>query len=511
MIDNFYDSDNALTNNANPLLGDQREPLVEKRGIYQVYSYRWVVLIVFVLSGVANAMVLLTWAPITDKAQAYWDNIDITAVNLLSVAFQICYVPGTLLALRFSERCQLRELLIRGGGLTCLGCVFRVLGAIFADQLGANGSYAVILLGTIFVGLSQPFYLNMPAKIATAWFGVNERDIATTLCSLANPLGSAIGSLIPAMFVTAETDDTDGVNEGIRNLLITQMIVAFAAIVLAYLFLKSYPESPPSAAAEQMQRIQESKGLNTILFDMKQLFDNVEYLKLLFAFSIVLGNLNAVAALLNQLPGDYSNDEIGLSGAVLIMTGFLGAFATGFILDCSKSYHHIVKIAYFLTVICWVFFFSNCRENNFPLFIASAALLGGATLPTSKSLHTLFSYASSYIYIYIYSSFHDCGKCGMFISRRRGCLCGVIVHVCQSHCHCNDLHWTSIIIPREDWSCSFLSLCYLGYLILSLCLLSGFILPWQNESFGSRCIKSTTLQSTLTSLLVRLWKIVLVR
>ena len=49
----------------------------EKRQ-YVVYGYRWVVLMVFVLCGMANAMVLLTWAPITDKVQTYWDDISIT-------------------------------------------------------------------------------------------------------------------------------------------------------------------------------------------------------------------------------------------------------------------------------------------------------------------------------------------------------------------------------------------------------------------------------------------------
>jgi len=387
MINDFYERD-SFTNNINPLLGDEsgQESVVDKRQHYKVYSYRWVVLLTFILSGVANAMVLLTWAPITDKAQSYWDNIDITAINLLSVVFQICYVPGTMLALRFSERYPLRGLLLRGGALTCVGCIIRMIGVLLKDNIGANGSYAIVLFGTIFVGLSQPFYLNMPAKIATAWFGVNERDIATTLCSLANPLGSAIGSLIPAMFVTAEIDDTSGIGDGIRILLIVQMGIAFIALICAYFFLQSTPDTPPSAAAEAVKRILEARGLNTILVDMKRLFENTEYLKLLFAFSIVLGNLNAVASLLNQLPGDYSNDQIGISGSVLIMAGFVGAFATGFLLDWSKSYHLIIKIAYVLTVICWVFFFSNCRTNNFPLFITSAALLGISTLPTSKSI-----------------------------------------------------------------------------------------------------------------------------
>ncbi len=375
----FYDEDKGDKGLKSLLANEAGEG--EKRQ-YVVYSYRWVVLSVFVLSGVANAMVLLTWAPITDKAQTYWNDINITWVNLLSVIFQICYVPGTMLALWFSERQKLRGLLIRGGLLTCVGCIIRAMGAFVRESGGAHLSYALILIGTFFVGLSQPFYLNMPAKIATTWFGVNERDIATTLCSLSNPLGSAIGSLIPAMFVNS--DSYNEIKNGVRYLLIVQMIVAVAALVLSLIFLKSEPETPASAAAEHMQIIKASKGLNTMFGEIQKLFGNWEYSKLLFSFGIVLGSLNALAALLNQLPGGFSNGEVGLSGAVLIMSGFLGAFATGFVLDYTKAYQAVLKVAYVMTMLSWTFFMSNCRSNNFGLFIASAALLGGSTLPTSK-------------------------------------------------------------------------------------------------------------------------------
>lgn len=333
----------------------------------------------FVLAGVANAAVLLTWAPISDKAQTYWNNIDITAVNLLSVAFPICYVPGTILGLYCSERYALRGVLLVGGMLTTVGCVVRLLGAIAIDS-GTGPSYGLILFGTVLVGLSQPFYLNMPAKIGATWFGVKERDIATTMASLANPLGSAIGSILPAMFVSGESDHE--IETGIRSLLLVQMVLALIAMAVTYLLFKSRPDTPASASAEQMQIIASTKALNTMFDEMKKLVvNNPEYRKLLFSFAIVLGNLNAIAALLNQLPGGYSNGSIGLSGAVLIMTGFVGAFGTGFLLDYSKAYRQVLKGSYSLTLVTWIFFFSNCRAHNLPLFIISAALLGGCTLP----------------------------------------------------------------------------------------------------------------------------------
>lgn len=480
-----------------PLISDDYTNALEngEKRSYTAYGYRWAVMAIFVLAGVANAMVLLSWAPITDKAQTYWDNINITAVNLLSVIFQICYVPGTLLALRFSERYRLRGVLIRGGILTCVGCIIRAIGALLRDSVGSTGSYALILIGTIFVGLAQPFYLNMPAKIAATWFGVNERDIATTLCSLANPLGSAIGSLIPAMFVSSE--ELHDIKPEVRNLMLVQMIIALVAFALSFFFLRSQPKTPPSSSAEQMQIIKSTKALNTMYDEFLKLFDNYEYCKVLFSFAIVLGSLNAIAALLNQLPGGYSNGQIGLTGAVLIMCGFLGAFGTGFLLDYSKAYQWVLKGSYTLVLLSWIFFMSNCRANNFALFIISAALLGGCTLPTSKFfllfffvlLISLCNVLTS-VFVFVFSSFHHRNVSRMLLSCSRRCISRIVIHGCQRDCHFHDIHWTGLVDDGQRWSCATLPLRHLGNGLPLHRLATYLILQGQIFPHGTRLLRN---------------------
>lgn len=310
-----------------------------------VYPIRWLMLFIFVLSGFANALVLLTWSPISDKASDFWGGIGPTAVNLLAVAFQIMYLPGTVLAVNVMKRADIRVTMMLGGTLTAIGCGIRYLGAIARVDGGLSSlaSYVIVLLGTVVVAAAQPFYLNMPAKIAASWFAVRERDISTTICSLANPLGSAIGSLLPAMFVSGEGHHV----RGISNLLLVQLIIAAVALFLTCTLFSNAPPSPPSASAQDMaaQRTEDLIGGRKGNFkqELRQLFRNTEYMKLFFAFTVSLGNLNALAALLNQLPGDYSNAEAGNLGAVLIMSGFVGAFATGFLLDYTKAYRTILK------------------------------------------------------------------------------------------------------------------------------------------------------------------------
>lgn len=172
---------------------------------YVVYGMRWVALAVFIAAGISNAIVLLTWSPIADKASDYWDDLSITLINLLAVIFQALYLPGTMLASRAMHTSTLRNTMLLGGGLTASGCCIRWMGTMLYDgsNISATGSYVLVLLGTGLVALAQPFYLNMPAKIASTWFSVKERDLSTTLGSLANPLGSAMGSILPAIFGTS--------------------------------------------------------------------------------------------------------------------------------------------------------------------------------------------------------------------------------------------------------------------------------------------------------------------
>jgi len=171
-----------------------------------------------------------------------------------------------------------------------------------------------------------------------------------------------------------------------------QFIVAMAAMTLTLLLFQDHPPTPPTVSAKTMQM---NKKSNQMFIEVTNLFQNTEYVKLFCAFTIILGSLNSLAALLNQLPGDYSNSEIGLTGAALIMSGFFGAFMTGFVLDYSKAYSTVLKVAYFLAAICWVFFLANCRNGNLALFVVSGAFLGFFTLPTSKLI-------LSFLFIYYY-------------------------------------------------------------------------------------------------------------
>ena len=60
----------------------------------------------------------------------------------------------------------------------------------------------ILLAGQCFAALAQPAFTNTPAKVSGQWFGDRERDIATVVGALLNPVGNAAGQFVPTLFIS---------------------------------------------------------------------------------------------------------------------------------------------------------------------------------------------------------------------------------------------------------------------------------------------------------------------
>jgi FLVCR family MFS transporter 7 len=149
---------------------------------YRVYPIRWVHLLVYVLANFANAMNSITFAPIESETSQFF-GITTTQVNVLAVVFLFLYVVGTMLTIWIYRLLSLRMGLIVGTILN-LGVFIR----LFALISPTNG-YPALVIGQIIPAIAQPFFLNITALFAARWFAVKQRDIATAIGSMANPLG----------------------------------------------------------------------------------------------------------------------------------------------------------------------------------------------------------------------------------------------------------------------------------------------------------------------------------
>ena len=149
---------------------------------YRVYRMRWIHLLVFVLANFANSISSITFASIESKTAQFF-GITTTQVNVLAVVFLFLYVVGTILSIWVYRLLSLHMGLIVGSVLN-LGVFIRLFSLI-----SPKNGYPALVIGQILSAIAQPFFVNITALFAARWFAVKQRDIATAIGSMANPLG----------------------------------------------------------------------------------------------------------------------------------------------------------------------------------------------------------------------------------------------------------------------------------------------------------------------------------
>jgi len=397
---------------------EKQTPLLLDGVIIQDRSYwRWFIVLIVVAAGAANAMVLLTWAPIFAQASTYFtgalgSNSVNTGVNIMFSAFQIMYLPGTIAAGFMLKRYGLRNTMLYGGLLTTAGCLVRWA---TAQAHSANGpgsqdmlTYVLILIGTFMVAQTQPVYMNLPTVISLTWFSVSERDFAMTILSLANTAGSAMGSIVPTLLVQGQETTTSQLGPAVASLLFVQMLCAVVALLAVFFFFTSAPTIAPSVAAAQLQESNNKSAAGTtdtvaagdastdgldqpikvttangsMWQDVKKLLGSTQYVLLLCGFGTSIGSLNSLCSLLGQLPTNNTPAQTGIIGFCVILTGFFGAVSCGAILSKYKAYATTLKAAFVGALASLVCFFLSCHNDNFALMCVTGGLTGFFVLAT---------------------------------------------------------------------------------------------------------------------------------
>lgn len=149
---------------------------------YRVYPMRWAQLLIYFLSTFANGMTSMTFVPIVRQTSKYFQ-ITTNEVNLLSILFMFLYIVGASLSIYCGRSLSLRWSMIIGSLLN-LGVCIRLVA--FVDP---HRGYSALVVGQLFPAIAAPFFLNSTALFAARWFAAEQRDIATAIGSMANPIG----------------------------------------------------------------------------------------------------------------------------------------------------------------------------------------------------------------------------------------------------------------------------------------------------------------------------------
>ncbi|MGE5139490.1 MAG: MFS transporter [Rudaea sp.] len=315
---------------------------------YQVYSYRWVMLLGFMAIVAVNQLFWITFAPITSAAASYFQVSELE-IGLLSLVFLVVYVVVSIPASWVIDTYGLRAAVGIGAALTGLFGLARGLAA---------PDYSLVLISQLGIAIGQPFLLNATTTVAARWFPLTERATATGLGSLAIYLGILTGlALTPYLLLQFDLG---------RLLFLYGVIGAVAAVIL-FAVARDRPPTPPGPAGQDERSL--------VLDGLRQMLRRGQFVLLLVIFFVGLGVFNAVTTWIEEIlrPRGFSITQAGDAGGLMILGGILGALVVPTLSDrvLKRTPFLVLALAGATLGLAGVAF-----VTNYWLLLASAFLMG---------------------------------------------------------------------------------------------------------------------------------------
>lgn len=315
---------------------------------YRLYSYRWIVLAVFMFINLTIQMLWITYAPITGMAAEFYAVTDLR-IGFLSMVFMIAFVPFSIPASWIIDTYGFR---IAVG----IGAVFMGIFGLVRGFAGAN--YSVVLWSTIGIAVAQPLLLNAWTTVPAKWFPVESRATAVGLVTLANLIGVALGMVLTPVLV--ETMPIASVQ------LIYGGIAAFSSL-LFLVFARENPPTPPCSPG------QETRAL--MLAGLKNAVKIKPFWFFLIVSFVGLGIFNGVTTWIEAIirPRGFTPTEAGTLGALMIAGGLVGAVVLPALSDKKGKRQPFLMLA-FLGAIPGLIGLTYARSGI--LLYGSAVILG---------------------------------------------------------------------------------------------------------------------------------------
>jgi hypothetical protein len=400
---------------------------------------RLLVLALFCLGNGVNEMMQLSFSPVFAATQAAF-GVSAVAVTALPTIYLAAFAPAALALALLRTRLGLRACLLGGAALQALGAWGRFAACAAPTTRGA---FALLAAGQAVAALAQPVFTNLPAALAATWFSSADRALATVAATLANPIGNALGSVVPGLVVP------DGASPAVAaaalaRITLAQAVVASLVAAAVFALVDDAPAEPPSAAAA-LRRAAAARGGGdgggaggggnggggdgdgggndgsdagagasaallgggattavdvvakqaarpsaplaaawvALLRDAAALVRNRNFCWLLVGFALGLGVFNALISLLGQLlaPCGYSPATAGLAGGAILASGLLTAIGAGFVLRLTGAFVPALRVGIAGAAVAMVGFLLTLRPHGEIALLVAATALGAAAVP----------------------------------------------------------------------------------------------------------------------------------
>ncbi|KAG8988542.1 hypothetical protein FRB94_001911 [Tulasnella sp. JGI-2019a] len=316
---------------------------------YKLYKARFVGCVALCFLNAMGGMNWLWFSAIALETSTAFD-ISVNKVNWLSDCVNLIYLPVSFLIPWAARRIGLRKSYILAAACLIVGSWLRYAGT--SKSLPPGGAYALLLLGQLVAGFSQPWYQVLAPAYSQAWFGLKSRTTATMIISLSNPIGSALAQLLSSIFDTPRS-----------SILVLGIITT--VIAPCALLIQDRPPTPPTYAGSQdvppiMVTVRSALGfpLPDEVEKAMTLRQRIDFWILTIGFGIIVGIISAFSILIAQVysPYGYDANASGLVGAALFIAGLVGAVSISPLFDRVFTNHLAWSLRLVLPIVAgaWI-------------------------------------------------------------------------------------------------------------------------------------------------------------
>ena len=296
-----------------------------EQSTYKLYSYRWVVLAVFMFVNITIQMLWIAFAPITILASKYYGVSD-SKIGLLSMVFMIAFIPLSIPVSWGIDTFGFRR-------TVNIGAIIMAVFGIMRGLVGDN--YTLVLICTIGIAIAQPFLLNAWTKVPALWFGQKERATAVGLVTLASLVGTALGMVLTPELVKIMAIDKIQLLYG---------IIAAVSTVLFIILAREKPATPPCPPGEEIRAL--------MLDGLKHALSVPKFWIYLFISFVGLGLFNGITTWVEPIIRlrNFTPDDAGSLGALMLAGGLVGAVVMPIFSDKNRKRQPFILLGFSLSI-----------------------------------------------------------------------------------------------------------------------------------------------------------------
>jgi len=301
---------------------------------YRTYVRRWYILFLFSLLSASQCTLWISYSAVSKTTQELY-HTTAAQVNFLAATGPLAFIPLCSLTSWIITEYGLRATCIIGAALCAAGAVLRCF--------ATSNSFWMVIAAQFLNAAAGPVVMNGPPALSAAWFGVNERTLATSVGTVANSVGSAAGFFI-GLLINSTHD--------LVLSLYYEAAFAVGLLLVFVIYFPSYPPTPPSTTASVTRG--ENKDLWAswlqLMRESAQVLKSLDGVLILIIMGVSAGFTSGWSAMLVNILGDhYSQTKIQWLGIFNILGTVVGGVAVGKLHDKYRHFKPIIVILFILS------------------------------------------------------------------------------------------------------------------------------------------------------------------